>query len=84
MEVARHELADRASVAVVSPLSVAVVVARLRNLFAAAMLTGIFSLLSAGLFVLMDAVDVAFTEGSGRGWYLDGVDARRAVGDRPA
>ncbi len=40
----------------------AVVVARLRDLFAAAMMTGIFSLLSAGLFVLMDAVDVAFTE----------------------
>ena len=43
-------------------LVIAVVVARLRDLFAAAMLTGIFSLLSAGLFTLMDAVDVAFTE----------------------
>ncbi len=40
----------------------AVAIIRLRNLFAAAMLTGMFSLLSAGLFVLMDAVDVAFTE----------------------
>jgi multicomponent Na+:H+ antiporter subunit B len=40
----------------------AVVIARLKNLFAAAMLTGIFSLVSAGLFTLMDAVDVAFTE----------------------
>ena len=40
----------------------AVVVARLEDLFAAAMMTGIFSLLSAGLFTLMDAVDVAFTE----------------------
>ena len=40
----------------------ALVVARLRDLFAAAMLTGIFSLVSAGLFTLMDAVDVAFTE----------------------
>lgn len=40
----------------------AIAVARLRNLFAAAMLTGIFSLLSAGLFTLMDAVDVAYTE----------------------
>lgn len=37
-------------------------VARMRNLYAAAMMTAIFSLLSAGLFVLMDAVDVAFTE----------------------
>ena len=34
------------------------------NLFAAAMLTGVFSLISASLFVLMDAVDVAFTEAS--------------------
>ena len=40
----------------------AITVARLRDLFAAAMMTGIFSLLSAGLFTLMDAVDVAFTE----------------------
>ena len=34
----------------------------LRSLFAAVMLTGIYSLLTASLFVLMDAVDVAFTE----------------------
>jgi multicomponent Na+:H+ antiporter subunit B len=40
----------------------AIAVSLLRDLFAAAMLTGIFSLLSAGLFTLMDAVDVAFTE----------------------
>ena len=33
-----------------------------RNLFAAAMLFGIFSLLSAAVFVVLDAVDVAFTE----------------------
>ena len=43
-------------------LVTAVMIARLRDLFAAAMLTGIFSLVSAGLFTLMDAVDVAFTE----------------------
>ncbi|HUP24521.1 MAG TPA: DUF4040 domain-containing protein [Thermoanaerobaculia bacterium] len=41
---------------------VAVVIARLGDLFAAAMLTGIFSLLCAGLYTIMDAVDVAFTE----------------------
>jgi multicomponent Na+:H+ antiporter subunit B len=41
---------------------VAVLVARATNLYAAGMLTGIFSLLSAGLFTMMDAVDVAFTE----------------------
>jgi multicomponent Na+:H+ antiporter subunit B len=35
---------------------------RLRNLFAVTMLAGIYSLVSAGLFVTMDAVDVAFTE----------------------
>jgi multicomponent Na+:H+ antiporter subunit B len=39
-----------------------ITIIRLRNLFAAVMLTGIYSLLSAGLFVVMDAVDVAFTE----------------------
>jgi multicomponent Na+:H+ antiporter subunit B len=35
---------------------------RIRDLFAAVMLSGIFSLLSAGLYTVMDAVDVAFTE----------------------
>ena len=40
----------------------ALAIIRQRNLFAAIMLAGIYSLLSAGLFVVMDAVDVAFTE----------------------
>jgi len=40
----------------------AVAIARQDNLFAAVMLTGIFSLLSAAVFVVLDAVDVAFTE----------------------
>jgi len=35
---------------------------RLRNLFAVVVLSSVFSLLSAGLFVTLDAVDVAFTE----------------------
>jgi multicomponent Na+:H+ antiporter subunit B len=35
-----------------------------RDLFALTMLTGIYSLLTAGLFVVLDAVDVAFTEAS--------------------
>lgn len=35
---------------------------RLRNLFAVVMLSGIYSLLAAVLYVVMDAVDVAFTE----------------------
>ena len=41
---------------------VALYITRMRSLFAAAMLFGIFSLLSAGMLTLMDAVDVAFTE----------------------
>ena len=40
----------------------AIAVVRMRSLFAIAMLSGVFSLLSALLFVTMDAVDVAFTE----------------------
>jgi multicomponent Na+:H+ antiporter subunit B len=43
-------------------IAMAVAIARIRDLFGAAMLTGMFSLLSAGLFTLLDAVDVAFTE----------------------
>lgn len=43
-------------------LATAVVIIRMRNLFAVIMLTGAFSLLTAGLFVTLDAVDVAFTE----------------------
>lgn len=35
---------------------------RLRNLFAVTMLSGIFSLTAAVLYVVLDAVDVAFTE----------------------
>ena len=35
---------------------------RMRSVFAVVMLSGLYSLLSAGLFVVMDAVDVAFTE----------------------
>ena len=43
-------------------LVVAVAIARQRNLFAAAMLGGIFTLVCAGIYTLTDAVDVAFTE----------------------
>lgn len=39
-----------------------VAIVRMTNLFAITMLFGIFSFLSAALFVVMDAVDVAFTE----------------------
>ncbi len=41
---------------------IAIGIAVQRNLFAAVMLTGIFSLLTAAVFVVLDAVDVAFTE----------------------
>lgn len=37
-------------------------IARIRNLFAVVMLSGIYSLLGATLYVVLDAVDVAFTE----------------------
>ncbi len=43
-------------------MAVTLAIIRMRDLFAAVMLSGIFSLLSAGLFTVMDAVDVAFTE----------------------
>lgn len=43
-------------------LCTAVAVARLQSLFGAVMLFGAFSLLCAALFVVLDAVDVAFTE----------------------
>ncbi|MEM9601362.1 MAG: DUF4040 domain-containing protein [Pseudomonadota bacterium] len=43
-------------------LLVAVALLRLRDLFTAAMLTGIYSLVSACFFMVQDAVDVAFTE----------------------
>lgn len=41
---------------------IAIALIRLKDLFATVMLMGIFSLLSASLFTVMDAVDVAFTE----------------------
>jgi len=41
---------------------VALAIIWLRNLFAVVMLSGIFSLSAAALYVVLDAVDVAFTE----------------------
>ncbi|MFQ5955948.1 MAG: DUF4040 domain-containing protein, partial [Kiloniellales bacterium] len=40
----------------------ALAVVRLRSLFAVVMLSGIYSLLTAALFLVMDAVDVSLTE----------------------
>jgi len=41
---------------------IALAIVRVHNLFAVVMLSGIYSLLMAGIFVILDAVDVAFTE----------------------
>ena len=41
---------------------IAIAIIRMKDLFAAVMLAGIYGLLSASFFVAMDAVDVAFTE----------------------
>jgi multicomponent Na+:H+ antiporter subunit B len=43
-------------------IATALAVVVVRDLFSAAMLFGIFSLLSAGMMLMMDAVDVSFTE----------------------
>jgi len=43
-------------------LATGIAIVRIRDLFAVVMLTGIFSLLGAAIYVVMDAVDVAFTE----------------------
>jgi len=43
-------------------VATALAVVRMQRLFAVVMLSGVFSLLSALLFVTLDAVDVAFTE----------------------
>lgn len=51
------------NVALLALLCVAsVAILRLRSLFAAVMLAGIYSLIAAGLYTTLDAVDVAFTE----------------------
>ena len=52
----------------------ALAVVRTRSLFAVVTLSGVFSLLSALLFVTMDAVDVAFTEAAG-GWNFNCLNA---------
>ena len=39
-----------------------IAIVRIQSLFAIVMLTGVFSLLAANIFVVLDAVDVAFTE----------------------
>jgi multicomponent Na+:H+ antiporter subunit B len=53
-------LVDLALLTMLAVLAIGIV--RLRSLFGAAMLFGIYSLLCALIFVVLDAVDVAFTE----------------------
>jgi len=60
--VSMAEIVDVVLLVLLAVTGIAII--RLRNLFAAVMLTGIYSLVSAGLFTVMDAVDVAFTEAS--------------------
>lgn len=43
---------------------IAIAIVRMKDLLAVVMLSGIYGLLSASFFVVMDAVDVAFTEAS--------------------
>ena len=65
-------------------VAAALVVVTLRNLLAAALVLGIYSLIMAALWVVLDAVDVAFTEaavGAGRDHRLHAARHRR---DRPA
>lgn len=40
----------------------AIAVVRVQSLFAVVILSGIYSLITAGVFIVLDAVDVAFTE----------------------
>ena len=54
------ELVDVALLVLLAVTGITII--RQKNLFAAVMLAGIYSLVSAALFVVMDAVDVAFTE----------------------
>ena len=43
-------------------VAVALIVARTRSILTAVMLSGIYSFLMASVFLVLDAVDVAFTE----------------------
>ncbi|KAA6187682.1 DUF4040 domain-containing protein [Thiohalocapsa marina] len=43
-------------------VATAIAIVRLNSLFAVVMLFGIYSLITAGVFIALDAVDVAFTE----------------------
>ena len=59
-DVYKRQIVDVVLLALLSSTAVAILM--MRHLFAVVALTGAFSLLSAGLLVTLDAVDVAFTE----------------------
>ncbi len=60
LEILTSDLLNMATLAFMGVTGIAIV--RIRNLFAVVMLGGIYSLLGATLYVILDAVDVAFTE----------------------
>ncbi|WNJ98381.1 DUF4040 domain-containing protein [Thalassospiraceae bacterium LMO-JJ14] len=60
IEVITSDLLNVATLVIMAITGIAI--ARIRNLFAVVMLSGIYSLMGATLYVILDAVDVAFTE----------------------
>ncbi len=60
VEIATSDLLNVATLVIMGITGLAI--ARIRNLFAVVMLSGIYSLMGATLYVILDAVDVAFTE----------------------
>lgn len=60
IEIVTSDLLNVATLVIMGITGLAI--ARIRNLFAVVMLSGIYSLMGATLYVILDAVDVAFTE----------------------
>jgi len=60
IEIITSDLLNVATLIIMAVTGIAI--ARIRNLFAVVMLSGIYSLMGATLYVVLDAVDVAFTE----------------------
>ena len=60
IEIMTSDLLNVATLLVMGAVGLAI--ARIRNLFVVVMLSGIYSLMGATLYVILDAVDVAFTE----------------------
>lgn len=60
LEIVTSDMLNVATLVIMGITGIAI--ARIRNLFAVVMLSGIYSLMGATLYVILDAVDVAFTE----------------------